>query len=142
MLQGLEIPDHGGDTLFADCIAAHDALSPAMSEMLSGLRVVYEADRVPRGQYANGMKARNDDEVMADRFAHPLIRTHPHTGAKILYCSRVHTERFDGMTAAESRALLDYVAQHQLRPEFVTRVTWRPGTVSYTHLTLPTTPYV
>ena len=75
-----------------------------------------------RGGRAKGMKALDG---MADKYIedseisiaeHPVVRTHPETGRKGLYVSRGHTERFKGMTAAESRPLIEFLADHAVRP--------------------------
>jgi taurine dioxygenase len=60
---------------------------------------------------------------------HPLIRTPPETGRKALYVG-LHTERFAGMTVAESAPLLDFLIAHATRPEFTCRLRWREGTMA------------
>ena len=60
---------------------------------------------------------------------HPAVRRHPLTGRSALYVNRSHTVRFDGLSEAESAGLLDYLFDHQVRPELTARVRWEPGTV-------------
>jgi taurine dioxygenase len=62
---------------------------------------------------------------------HPVIRTHPETGRKALYVSRGHTTRFDGMTEAESAPLLEWLFDHQIRPEFTCRFRWAQGSIAF-----------
>ena len=62
---------------------------------------------------------------------HPAVRTHPETGRKALFVNVAHTERFDGMTEAESKPILDYLFQHQIRPEFTCRFIWSPGAIAF-----------
>jgi taurine dioxygenase len=72
---------------------------------------------------------RNDPS--ADReVLHPVVRTHPSTGRKALFVNPVYTQRLDGMTAAESKPLLDYLYNHAIRPEFCCRWRWQPGTLA------------
>ena len=62
---------------------------------------------------------------------HPAIRTHPETGRKALYVNGAHTLRFDGMSEAESSPLLNYLFEHQVRPEFTCRFRWEPGSIAF-----------
>jgi taurine dioxygenase len=58
-------------------------------------------------------------------------RTHPETGRKTLYVNIAHTTRFEGMTDEESQGLLAYLFEHQVRPEFTCRFSWRPGALAF-----------
>jgi len=62
---------------------------------------------------------------------HPVVRQHPETGRKALYVNLGHTERFAGMTQEESTPLLNFLFQHQVRPEFTCRFSWRPGSIAF-----------
>ena len=61
---------------------------------------------------------------------HPVIRVHPETERRSLYVSPAHTSRFVGLTEDESRPLLGYLFQHQIRPEFTCRFQWEPGSIA------------
>jgi taurine dioxygenase len=130
MLLARETPPHGGDTLFANMYLAWDALSDAMRRMLRELKAVNSSAK------ADASKTREDrvraDGKPAPEFSaeHPVARTHPETGRVALYVNPGHTVRFSGMTEEESRPLLDYLFQHQVRPEFTCRFGWRPGSIA------------
>jgi len=62
---------------------------------------------------------------------HPVVRTHPETGKKILYVNIGHTAHFEGMTETESAPLLNCLHIHQTQPEFTCRSTWRPGSIAF-----------
>jgi len=133
MLIAREIPPYGGDTLFASGHAAYEALSPAMQRMLEGLRGVNtsaKADvtktREDRIKDSGSEKART--EYVAE---HPVVRTHPETGRKSLFVNFGHTARFAGMTEEESKPLLDFLFQHQVRPEFTCRFSWQVGSIAF-----------
>jgi Taurine catabolism dioxygenase TauD, TfdA family len=62
------------------------------------------------------------------------VRTHPETGRKALYINIGHTVRFKDMTEAESAPLLNFLFEHQTKPEFTCRFNWqlarwRSGTI-------------
>jgi len=62
---------------------------------------------------------------------HPVAITHPETGRKALYVNPNFTTHFEGWTEDESKPLLDYLYAHAVRPEFVFRLQWEPGTLAF-----------
>lgn len=131
MLLAREVPPAGGDTLFADQRAAYEALSPAMRALLDPLRAVNTS------ALADVSKTREDrirdagaEDVQDYEAVHPVVRTHPETGRKALYVNVAHTARFEGMTEDESRPLLQFLFQHQVRPEFTCRFRWEVGSIA------------
>ena len=136
LLYAVEVPDVGGDTLWASQYAAYDTLSPGMQRLLDPLRAVQTG--WPHGTNGPGPNAavsrsvvmtRNDPS--ADReVLHPVVRVHPVTGHKALFVNPVYTQRFEGMTVDESRPLLQYLFDHATRAEFTCRVRWAPGTLA------------
>jgi len=136
LLYALEVPSHGGDTLFTSTRAAYDALSEGMRKTVDGLVGVnsaglkYGGGRSAMHKKIGGMKVHGTDAAETYESEHPVARTHPVTGRKALYLSRSHTIRFRDMTEDESRPLIDYLQAHQTRPEFTCRVRWQPGTLT------------
>jgi taurine dioxygenase len=132
MLLAREVPPYGGDTLFASMYAAWDSLSDGMKRMLRGLKAVNSSakadvsktreDRIKTDGTANARSEYNAE--------HPVARTHPETGRIALYVNPGHTVRFAGLTEEESKPVLDYLFQHQVRPEFTCRFTWSPGSIA------------
>jgi taurine dioxygenase len=135
ILYGVEVPEWGGDTLFASQGAAYEALSPAMQRLLEGLRAVHSDRRVagPRaGMNARrATKVREDDAWQETISLHPVVRTHPETGRKMLFVNHSYTVGFEGMTEAESKPLLDFLLAHGHRPEFTCRFRWRAGSIAF-----------
>ena len=58
-----------------------------------------------------------------------MIRTHPETGKKAIYVNSLFTTRVNELTAAESRAVLDFLFEHLVTEEFTVRLGWQPQTV-------------
>lgn len=131
LLHAKHIPPVGGDTCFADATAAYAALPPALRSRIDGRRALHTAapSYGPRGLFARDDPSRSMKIVVsadADQtVSHPIVRTHPRTGRKGLFINHVYTVAIEGMAAAASRALLDTLFAHLIRPEFVYRHRWR-----------------
>jgi taurine dioxygenase len=137
MLHALEVPDAGGDTLFANTVLAYQALSDGLKEALEGLKGVNDSNAGYAGGRAAAIskldamgKTNTAAEAESYTSEHPIVRTHPETGEKGLYIGRSHTKCFAGMTVEESKPLIDFLTKHITRPEFTCRVRWTPGSVT------------
>ncbi len=134
ILYGIDVPQAGGDTMYAGTFAAYDALSDGMKEMLDGVKVVYTNAHTygkDSSRFKAGVsKGMNVKPAEIKEVEHPIVRTHPETGRKALYLSPVHFSRFGHMTAEESKPLFDTLVQHATRPEFTCRFRWRKGAVA------------
>jgi taurine dioxygenase len=132
MLLAREIPPHGGDTLFANMYMAYETLSPGMKRLLEPLWAVNSSAKadVTRTREDRLKTDARDDAGKELAAEHPVVRTHPETGRKALYVNFAHTVRFRGMTEQESAPLLEYLFQHQVRPEFTCRFTWQVGSLA------------
>ena len=118
-----EVPEHGGDTVFANMYAAYDALSTPMRELLDGLRARHEADYT--GYYGDHQPQRE-----FPRASHPVVRTHPVTGRKALFVNAGFTRHIEGVSRRESRALLGMLFEHVKNPTFACRFEWRPHSLA------------
>ncbi len=133
ILHARELPEIGGDTVFADMYAAYEALSDGMKAMLSPLRALNSASkqRVSDTRKERIEDSGKDVSGVQTESIHPVIRTHPETGRQALFVNSAHTVRFDGMSEAESTPLLSYLFTHQIREEFICRFKWSPGAVVF-----------
>lgn len=127
ILQMLEVPPVGGDTLFANMCAAFEALSPPMQRFLEGLTALHDGEYVYRGRYQGA----DEEGKTYPRAEHPVVRTHPVSGRKALFVNRIFTSRIVELTTHESQALLAAVLEHLERPEFQCRFRWKPGSVAF-----------
>ncbi|MGB1254869.1 MAG: TauD/TfdA dioxygenase family protein [Thiolinea sp.] len=114
-LQARILPPLGGDTGFASNIAAFEALTPAMQEMLTPLSAVHSYD----GPHA--------PDHPTQTATHPIVRTHPVSGKKGLYINHMFAKRFSGMNEYESRPLIEFLDRHMSKPEFTFRHRWQQG---------------
>lgn len=122
MLRAIELPDVGGDTLFADMEAAYDALDAELQARLLTMTAVHDFTRV----FAHDKSA---DEIAELRVQyppaeHPVVRTHPVTGRRSLYVNVAFTSHIVGLETAESKALLRRLYRQASVPEFQCRFRW------------------
>lgn len=139
ILVARDLPERGGDTLFASMYAAFDALSEGFRDMLRGLNAVHSARHIfgAAGGYASetdaaGNRIGNADtaDAMQD-VVHPVVIRHPLSGKEALYVNPAFTLHFEGWTMTESKPLLDQLHAHCARPEFTTRFEWKPGSIAF-----------
>jgi taurine dioxygenase len=128
-----EVPPYGGDALFANTYLAYDTLSDGMKHMLDELIAVNhsakaDVTRTREDRVRDTAKATAKKEYISE---HPVVRTHPETGRKALYVNIGHTVRFKGMTETESAPLLNFLFEHQTKPEFTCRFNWRVGSLAF-----------
>ena len=133
MLVARELPPYGGDTLFANMYKAYETLSDGLKSMLEGLRAINSTEKADASatredRLKTSATAAASEEIAS---AHPVVRTHPETGRKLLYVNAGHTTRFENMTVEESAPLLHYLYQHQIQPEFTCRFRWQPGSIAF-----------
>ena len=136
LLYAKEVPHRDGkplgDTVFANCIAAYEALPDAMKRRLAGTKAIHRysmrrrVDNSPRPKLTAAQLAETPD------IAHPIVRSHPYTGRKALYVTAgecIGIVLRDGEQMPEDEAL-DMIAEldaHCVRPEFCFRHSWRIG---------------
>lgn len=135
ILYALEVPDWGGDTLFASQVASYEALSSGLKATLEGLNAVHSANkeygsRGPSAAKRGSMKVA-EAEGMAGEFIHPVIKMHPETGKKALYVNPAFTMKFEGWSTRESRPLLQYLFDHSRYEGFTCRFRWQKGSVAF-----------
>lgn len=132
LLHGQVIPPFGGDTLWASATTAYDALSEPVRKLVDGLYAVHD--------FRHGFQESLAEPGGADRLApaiaanppvrHPVVRTHPETGRRALYVNRLFTTHIEGLSRAESAAILEMLYSHIVQDEFTVRLTWQPQTVA------------
>jgi len=135
ILYAVELPEWGGDTLFASQAAAFEALSPGLQATLEGLNAVHSASREysaqgHSAQKRGAMKVAEADGYVGE-YVHPMVLVHPETGRKALYVNPAFTLKIEGWKTSESKALLDYLFNHCRYEVFTCRFSWRPGSVAF-----------
>jgi taurine dioxygenase len=125
-----EIPEIGGDTMWANMYLAYDTLSEVMKNFLGGLKAVHDYSHAYDTYFAH-LKERPpltpEQRAKTPPVEHPMVRTHPVTGRKALYVNPGFTTRILGMAHEESQPILDFLSRHSTRPEFIYRHRWQVG---------------
>ena len=128
ILRSYEVPPIGGDTLFADMCAAYDGLEPAMQRFVCGLTALHDIARVfadRLGKSAAELRAKYPVQE------HPVIRTHPETGRRLIYVNTAFTVRIVGVSAKESDWLLGHLYAQAAIPEYQCRFRWTPNALAF-----------
>ncbi|MDU8927095.1 TauD/TfdA family dioxygenase [Alisedimentitalea sp. MJ-SS2] len=134
ILHAIETPPFGGDTAFCSMGAAYDALSDRFKEILNGLHAWHSSRHVFGAVQQDSEATRtgrvgNADLATQDAL-HPVVIAHPLSGRKGLFVNPQFTTRIDGLSEAESDAILHMLYSHCQKPEFQCRVRWQDGDVT------------
>jgi len=128
-LHALTIPDGRSDTMFCNMVRALENLSDGLQSTISDMRALHSG----RATYLRSLKASDARTIDASEVrppqAHPVVRTHPHSGKKALFVNPHFTIGFEHMTEEESAPLLGVLYGAATKPENVYRHRWRPGDV-------------
>jgi taurine dioxygenase len=145
ILRSVEVPPFGGDTMWANGALAWRTLSEGMKALLAPLKVRMSMrdvlasatvhatpDDSPVGRLAAYKGQAELPEPVARKVeghVHPLVRTHPETGEKSLYCDGSYAIGLEGLSEAEARPILDFLVAHITQPAFTCRLRWEANMV-------------
>jgi taurine dioxygenase len=128
VLHAVEVPPTGGDTLFADMYAAYDGLDEATRDEIDDLIAIHDYARV----FGHGSTEERDE--LRGRYPpahHPVVRTHPETGRKLLYVNRFFTDAIVGFDIDAGRTLIDRLSRQADIIEYQCRFRWEPESVTF-----------
>jgi taurine dioxygenase len=131
LLYALEVPASGGDTSFYNMHLAHETLDAATRQRIAGLQLVtynpfLQREDEPRPKYRSAAKP-----LISPVFPHPLVRTHPSSGKKILYLDASTEVEVVGLPAAEGEALIAELRAHIASERFRYTHRWSVGDIVY-----------
>ncbi len=126
ILRGRTVPEVGGDTCFADAGAAYERLSDAWKERIDDKFAIHDYARVFASRVPDEERAAMQAKYPPQR--HPVIRTHPDTGARSIYTNIGFTSHIEGVSKEESRAILKRLELAIKNPSIQCRVRWQPDT--------------
>lgn len=125
-LYSLEAPPSGGDTGFCNMYLALETLPADLRRAVEGKTCIHDASRNSAGELRRGyVDAPNATQTVGA--VHPITRTHPVTGRKALFLGRRRNSYIQGLSLADSEALLDELWAHATKDEFSWYQQWRAG---------------
>ncbi|SQF99334.1 alpha-ketoglutarate-dependent taurine dioxygenase TauD [Paucimonas lemoignei] len=135
VLSARQVPEFGGDTLWASGIAAFESLSAPMQVLLDGLSATHDFTRsFPLERFGTSPEdiARwEQTRRQHPPLSHPVVRTHPVSGRKSLFVNEGFTTRINELSETESDAMLKFLFSHATRPEFTIRWRWQHHDVAF-----------
>ncbi|NWA29633.1 taurine dioxygenase [Pseudomonas gingeri] len=135
VLSAKQLPAFGGDTLWASGIAAFEALSAPLRQLLDGLTATHNFIKsFPLERFGNtpeDLARWEETRKKNPPLSHPVIRTHPVSGRKALFVNDGFTTRINELEEAESEAILKLLFAHATRPEFTIRWRWQENDVAF-----------
>jgi taurine dioxygenase len=132
ILQALETPPSGGDTMWASLPAAYEALSPALQGLCSTLTGRHGVDASLRRTVVDrhGAELARRFEEAHPSVRHPLVRAHPDTGAPCLFVCPMYLDRIPELHPSESDVLLSHLHDVATDPNRSLRWHWSEGDVA------------
>jgi taurine dioxygenase len=135
VLHAVEVPMRDGRplgaTLFADMRAAYAALPEDWQRRIEPLTATHDFNVFWQNMVQRPGSTRPPltpaERARRPPATHPLVLRHPLSGQRVLYCNPGYAERINGVSAAESTAMLDFLFQHQLQPRFQYAHHWQQG---------------
>ena len=128
ILRSIQVPATGGDTAFSDMAAAYDGLDDEMKERLDGLQAAHDYTLAFGSFVDDSKKAEMREQYPVVH--HPIVRTHPETGRKLLFVNAYFTSHVVDMDENEGNRLLRYLSSRASIMEYQFRVSWEPNQVT------------
>jgi taurine dioxygenase len=128
MLYAIEIPASGGNTQFINMYSFYEVLPDELKRKIGKLRIKHDATYNSGGYLRQGTQAVDDPRASPGTY-HPLVCSHPETGRAALYLGRRRNAYIEGLSLAESEALLDELWSYAARAELTWENIWSVGDV-------------
>jgi taurine dioxygenase len=125
------VPEYGGDTSFANLVAAYEGMPNVMKALADSLRSVNFRTPPLLGGRRRLTGEPMDQELDPFMAEHPVVRVHPETGERALWIGSGWSQYLVGLSAAQSRRLLDLFFAEAEKPEYTVRFRWEPGSVAF-----------
>ena len=129
ILKSIKIPPVGGDTMFSNMELAWETLDKNIKEKIKDKKAIHSS--LGAAFFVNDYKSMegngNIDEYSS---IHPIVRTHPETGKKILFVNWTYTKKIVEMDEKESDETLKKIFEHQARLDLTCRFRWTENAIA------------
>lgn len=129
LLHAIEVPPVGGDTWFANMVAAYDALPEATKARIESLQVVISRVQSRPYNYPDRPPPTPEEVASWPDVSHPIVRRHDVSGRKAVYAGGNVPWRVVGLPEEESAPLVTFVQEFSVQPRFTYRHRWSPGDI-------------
>jgi taurine dioxygenase len=129
VLHALAVPAAGGDTLFCDMAAVYDGLDSDLRMRIDDLVAVHDYAQVFGHTITES--ARAEMRAKYPTVEHPVVRTHPETGRRLLFVNRFFTSHIKDLDPDASRELIDLLCREANYPEYQCRFRWEADSVAF-----------
>lgn len=134
ILRAIEVPQAGGDTLWANTATAYDGLPAPLKALVDGLRAIHTNLYDYAGVFADTPKSKLDQhrQVFASTVyetEHPVVHVHPETGERSMIVGHF-VRQLVGFNSADTQRILGILQDHITKPENTVRWRWRAGDVA------------
>lgn len=126
-LYAVEVPEKGPDTYWINLVQAYEELEDSIKEQIASLQVIHynpfaklHKGEIPTPSYGAGRELEPGEKPIA----HPLVRTHPDSGKKILYLNAANEVEIVDYDPVEGAKLIEYLRQYIKQPKFVYQHHW------------------
>ena len=130
VLKSIKIPPVGGDTVFSNMELAWETLDKELKKIVENRRA--EHFSLGAGFFIDSYKhfESNGNDVKEYSNHHPIVRTHPETGKKILFVNWTYTKKIEGLEEHESNEVLSKIFEHQSRLDLTCRYSWTEDNIA------------
>lgn len=124
------LPPYGGDTAWANLVAAYENLPKELREFADKLDIKHQFNARAVAGSQRDRKVREANLVTY----HPAVRVHPVTGERALFVSPGFTRgarEIRGYSPTQSEAILKLLWDEATRTEYTVRFRWAPGSIAF-----------
>lgn len=129
------VPSRGGDTVWTNLVAAYAALDEATKQVIDGLQLITynpflrRLHPLPDGRWPRYRTP--DITPLTPHEIHPLVRTHPDTGAKAIFLDEDTEVELVGVEPTRGQELIEHLRAHIRQPRFAYTHRWQVGDIVY-----------